>query len=703
MPSKPKTAKQEEIKDNYNPEDLIFALDIGTRTVVGIVGYYEKEIFKVIAAEVYEHKSRAMLDGQIHDINKVAEVVREVKDRLEAVLGLPLTKVAIAAAGRVLKTSQTKLEYEIEQGREITADIVGSMEVDAIQNAQIQLDNELSNEEKGPFYCVGYSVVNYFLNGYVISSLLGHKGKKIGVEVLATFLPHVVVDSLYTVMSRVGLEVAGLTLEPIAAISVTIPKDLRLLNLVLVDIGAGTSDIAITRDGSVVAYGMVPTAGDEITERIAQEYLVDFNTAEKIKISITSKSEVIKYTDILGKKHQINRAQALEVLEPSIELLANSIAEKILDYNQKAPNAVFLIGGGSQIPGLTEKIANRLGINSDRVAVRGRDVIPNIKTKLKKLSGPESITPFGIAMMAHSKKGQDFLSVTVNGEKIQLLNSKKLTVADALILIGFNPDKLIGRTGKSLKFNINGNPMFVKGEHGIAAEITVNNSPASLDSIISVGDNIDVKPAINGKSATKRISDYTVNPNGFTISLNGDVLKLVPKVIVNGEIRNSEAEINDGDDITLNEIIKLGQLAAEFNLNVEDGLLLVNGEPKDKEYVLEENDRITISEKEGNQDNQQRDNIAQAYLQLSDQTVLSEAGAVGTTRDKGFVITVNGDKIKLEDNRQYIFVDVFSYINFDLTSPKGNIVLKLNGRVANFTDNIVSGDEIEIYWEKFRT
>ena len=266
-------------KEITNTEDLIFALDIGTRTVVGIVGVYEKECFKVITAEIYEHKSRAMLDGQIHDINKVADVIGEVKIRLENTLGFTLTRVAIAAAGRVLRTSQVKLEYEVEQGREISAEIVGSLEVDAVQNAQMKLDNEVLDEEKMPFYCVGYSVVNYYLNGYVISSLVGHKGKKIGVDVLATFLPHVVVDSIYTVMDKVGLKVVSLTLEPIAAISVTIPKDLRLLNLVLVDIGAGTSDIAVTKDGSVVAYGMVPLAGDEITEKIAQEFLVDFNTA----------------------------------------------------------------------------------------------------------------------------------------------------------------------------------------------------------------------------------------------------------------------------------------------------------------------------------------------------------------------------------------------------------------------------------------
>lgn len=694
MPNKPKTAKKVEIKENYNQEDLIFALDIGTRTVVGIVGFYENEYFKVIAAEIYEHKSRAMLDGQIHDINKVAEVVGEVKGRLETALGLKLTKVAIAAAGRVLKTSQTKLEYEIEQGREITADIVGSMEVDAIQNAQVLLDNELSADEKIPFYCVGYSVVNYFLNGYVISSLIGHKGKKIGVEVLATFLPHVVVDSLYTVMDKVGLRVAGLTLEPIAAISVTIPKDLRLLNLVLVDIGAGTSDIAITKDGSVVAYGMVPIAGDEITEKIAQEYLVDFNAAEKIKISITSGVESIKYTDILGNKKEVNNVQAMEALQPAIELLANSIADKILDFNQKAPNAVFLIGGGSQIPGLTGKIADRLGIHSDRVAVRGRDVIHNIKTKLKKLSGPESITPFGIAMMAHSSKGQDFLSVTVNGEKIQLLNSKKLTVADALILVGFNPDKLIGRTGKSLKYNYNGKPVFIKGEHGIAAEILVNDSTASLDTNITIGDNITVKAAVNGRNAVKQLKEYIINPNGLKISLNNDILKLAPQVMVNGENKNPYTDINDGDDVAIKEIVTLGQFAAEFNLDVTNNVLTLNGEQKEMDYTLAENDSISCTA---------RDKEPQIPAGAAGESLnLSGIAIENNLKDKGFVITVNGQKIKLNEDKQYIFVDVFSYIDFDLTSPKGNIILKLNGKVANFTDSIMPGDMIEIYWEKFK-
>src|SRR5690606_22252797 len=98
---------------------------------------------------------------------------------------------------------------------------------------------------------------------------------------IATFLPEMVVESLYTVMERAGIEVTYLTLEPIAALNVAIPSELRLLNLALADIGAGTSDIAVTKSGTVIAYDMVPIAGDEVTEAIAHNFLVDFNTAER--------------------------------------------------------------------------------------------------------------------------------------------------------------------------------------------------------------------------------------------------------------------------------------------------------------------------------------------------------------------------------------------------------------------------------------
>ena len=81
---------------------LVFGLDIGTRSIVGTVGYKSGDRFVVVAQRTKEHETRAMLDGQIHDIQKVADTIADVKQQLETAIGRKLTEVCIAAAGRVL-------------------------------------------------------------------------------------------------------------------------------------------------------------------------------------------------------------------------------------------------------------------------------------------------------------------------------------------------------------------------------------------------------------------------------------------------------------------------------------------------------------------------------------------------------------------------------------------------------------------------
>jgi cell division protein FtsA len=705
----PKKVKSGAGATQYDPNEIIFALDIGTRTVVGIVGVQEKDVFKVLAAEVIEHKNRAMMDGQIHDIRQVAEVAGEVRERLVKSTGIPLTRVAIAAAGRVLKTCEVKIERDMEQGREVDSELVSSLEMEAIQKAQLKLDEEIVPEEKTQFYCVGYSVLNYYLNGYVISSLNGHRGKKVGVEILATFLPHIVVDSLYTVMNRIGLEVSSLTLEPIAAINVTIPKDLRLLNLVLVDIGAGTSDIAITKDGSVIAYAMAPIAGDEITEQISQHYLVDFNMAEKIKIALSSPNDTISFTDILGIKHSIRPEEALEVVKPSVDFLAQTIAQKILEYNHKAPNAVFLIGGGSQIQGLTENIAYHLKLPGERVVVRGRELLKNIKYKGRKLTGPECITPLGIAVTAQLQRGQDFLEVTINGNKVRLFNSKRLMVADALILIGYNPGHLIGRSGKSVTFECNGVRKVVRGEYGKAAEIQVNGKPASLETVIGSGDDIFIIPAENGMDAVAKVTDIAGDGREFQVTLNGNRIQAGTRIFINGSQAAADSSIHEGDTVTTSEIATLQGLIkiSEIDTSLYD--IMVNGQEATINYLLKDGDVIECV-RMGHTD-------IRTCLAGDASELVPEAKEVPApvepeimevhgiepewAANGGTCVTVNGKPVVLSgDKAQYIFVDIFNYIQFDLSRPQGTIVLRLNGKQAAFADEIKSGDNIEIFWDK---
>ena len=181
------------------PEPLIFGLDIGTRSIVGTVGYREQERFHVVAMAVKYHDTRSMIDGQIHDIAKVSQDIVEVKQQLEKQLGgRKLHDVCIAAAGRVLKTAIGHGEYEFSENTVITQEYIHSIDLIGVEQAHNEILHELNeSHETTKYFCVGYTVVKYFLNNYEITNLEGHKGTKIAADVLATFLPEEVVDSLY--------------------------------------------------------------------------------------------------------------------------------------------------------------------------------------------------------------------------------------------------------------------------------------------------------------------------------------------------------------------------------------------------------------------------------------------------------------------------------------------------------------------------
>ncbi|TLM97981.1 cell division protein FtsA, partial [bacterium] len=312
--------------------DTIFALDIGTRSVVGVVIQETARGVEILAAESLEHRERSMIDGQIHDVEQVAEAVKKIKAVLEERLGQSLTQVAVAAAGRALRTVRIQIASQADEYREISVEDILRIEMQAVQEAQHQLALDEQEEQDLNYHCVGYSVINYELDGYKIGNLSGQKGKNIGVEIIVTFLPRVVVDSLFAVLQRSGLEMLSLTLEPIAASTVVVPPSMRQLNIALVDIGAGTSDIALTADGAIVGYGMVPTAGDEVTERISQHYLLDFNSAEELKRAAGDRDEV-EFTDVLGVVHRQASGDIIATMEEAVSGLAFQISEKIVYLN----------------------------------------------------------------------------------------------------------------------------------------------------------------------------------------------------------------------------------------------------------------------------------------------------------------------------------------------------------------------------------
>ena len=559
------------------PHGPIFALDIGTRNVIGIVAQPDGDRLVIQAIAMQEHVERSMRDGQIHDIPNAVRAVRAVKQALEQSTGLPLTQVAIAAAGRALQTMRARAKQDVGIDLIIDKERLRSLELNAIQDAVGTLRTEDT-------HCVGYSIVHYYLDGQPLANLEGQRGKVIEVELIATFLPRVVTDSLVAVCHAAGLEVMNLTLEPIAAINAAVPPNMRALNLALIDIGAGTSDIAITQSGTVTAYAMVPAAGDSLTEAIAEAYLLDFMEAERVK-HLLSGDGAITFTDVLGLEHTFAAEAIRQTVRPALDSLVRLIADQIRALNGKPPAAAILIGGGALFPAVGPLLAQALELPENRVAVRGTEMIKRLDDCPPLLQGPLGVTPVGIALAALEAPGFRFLTVYLDGKVVSLEDWGSTKVVDALVAAGYNLQELTPRPGKNVSISINGESRPFPGAPGGHTRILLNGQAATPDSALNDGATIQVlRPQPGEEDAPLRVSDI-VDMRPVRVQINGLHLDFPPLVKVNGQSIMGDRHLHDGDALVIDRAVRA--LMIQAGLTETPSAVLrywFDGEPK--EYLL---------------------------------------------------------------------------------------------------------------------
>lgn len=578
------------------PEPLVFGLDIGTRSIVGTVGFREGKQFNIVAQSVRFHDTRAMLDGQIHDINKIGEEIIEVKENLESQLpGRKLKEVCIAAAGRVLKTAVGKGYYEFSEVTPVNQEYIHSLELIGIEKAHEKMLAENTSEDK--FFCVGYTVIKYYLNGYEIGNLEGHKAHNIAADVLATFLPEEVVDGLYAAVELAGLEVANMTLEPIAAIQLAIPENYRLLNIALVDVGAGTSDISITKDGSITGYGMLPKAGDELTETLIKEYLVDFDTAERLKMMGKGKKS-FNYKDILDVPHKVSSDEVYGKIDSVLEEITEQTAKKIIELNGGKPvSAAFVVGGGGKIPGYTDKLAKHLSLPPERVGLRGEEVLGSVNILVEGVKkDPLLVTPIGICLNFFDQKNR-FIYLTVNGERVKLYDNDKLTVFDAVVAFGLSNDDVFPKRGADLNYTLNGKPRFIRGNTGEPAEIMLNDKEAGMNHLIQAGDKIDITISTTGKAASALLEEVVDLSTSITFIVNDMEIVCPRYASVNGTLESGSYELNDGDKIELLSYYTLSQLMQFMDIETPHEVF-VNGARAGADTKIYENFNVAWIDRE---------------------------------------------------------------------------------------------------------
>ena len=730
-------------------QPYVFGLDIGTRNVVGTVGCKEENEFIVVAQYVMQHETRAMIDGQIHDIGRVGKVIQTVKEELEKQIECPLTEVCIAAAGRVLKTVTTNVEYEYPEETVVTREDIHTLDLLGIEKAQSILKEK--NDTKYKFYCVGYSVVKYYLNDEVYSNIEGHKADIISEDIIVTFLPEDVVDGLYSAVAQAGLAVANMTLEPIAAIDVAIPEAFRMLNIALVDVGAGTSDISVTRDGSIIAYGMIPLAGDELTELIVQHYLVDFKTAERIKLASTTE-EMITYKDIMMIEHTIPAKEVWELTEPVTDKMTTAVAEKIKELNGgQSVSATFVVGGGGKIHGYTEMLAEKLGLPKERVALRGEEVLQEVTFEQPDIEkDPLIVTPIGICLNYYDQKNS-FIMVHLNGERVKMYDNNKLLIMDAALQAGVANEDLFPKRGKEINYTVNGAARVERGLPGESAVITMNGKTASINTKLEPNAEIEIIPSTAGADAVitiEQLEEY--HTSTVTFIVNGKKIVCPRFVEVNGELQPAYYQIKEGDEIETRAYYTVEQVAEFMDVEIDtEKEIIVNNRVVDQNYLVYENFNIewtilSFRTHESDADAQEasegteegadvtealadenadgaaeNENLAQSAETFEQTSEKEEKQENEETKEKAdpetegetvhveepsvhsVEVIINGTPVTLTGKVSYTFVDIFDFYEFDLSASAGRgIITKLNGQNAQYTAELKDGDEIVLAWKE---
>jgi hypothetical protein len=421
-----------------------------------------------------------------------------------------------------------------------------------------------------------------------------------------------------------------------------------------------------------------------------------------------------------------------------VDKITTEVASKIKELNgDKSVSACFVVGGGGKVHGFTEQLAERLGLAQERVALRGEEVLREVTFEQEDIKkDPLLVTPIGICLNYYDQKN-NFIMVRFNGERIKLYDNNRLTIVDAALTAGFPREQLFPKRGMPINFTVNGAARIVRGEAGEPAIVTLNGSPANINTPLEPNCEITIEPSTAGDAATYHVSqleEYTTATISFDV--NGQRITCPKFVEVNGSLEPGSYEIKEGDVIETRNFYTVGQVAEFMDVAIDESRrILVNNREADMDTLVYENFsiewnfsgyRMSVAEPvdSGEAEEAFEEEDAEDSWETDENREPEEAEDAGEALEDGAVdessahsepvqeepdpltvnpciVIVNGAPVTLFGKSQYIFVDIFERITFDLRAGGGRaIVTLLNGREAQYTEALHEGDEIELYWEE---
>lgn len=332
----------------------IVALDIGTENVKALIGRVKDDSIEIIGVGRAHQELADMQAGAIADIAGVVKNCDEALGIAEKMAGVSARGAVIGIAGELVKGTTTTVKFS----RKDATKPLDMTEVERIiklvqQRAEAKAKQQLAWELGGKdveIRLVNSALVGITIDGYSVSNPVGFQGKDVTVQLYTAFAPLIHIGALERTAHELDLDLLAVAAEPFAVARSVIGNDQNLsMSAILMDIGGGTTDIAVINDGGVEGTKMFGIGGRAYTRSVERDLGIDFEKAEMLKLAVES-HKIPEH-----KRKQIHDAlgKTLEVWLSGVELGLQEFTK--LDH---LPNKILLCGGGSSLDMLMDELAS---------------------------------------------------------------------------------------------------------------------------------------------------------------------------------------------------------------------------------------------------------------------------------------------------------------------------------------------------------
>jgi cell division protein FtsA len=391
--------------------DYYLSLDIGTEVVKALVFKVDRENGTGIIKGVGRARQglKDMHSGAVSDIAGVIENCRHAIEAATLMAGIKkVEKSIVGIAGELVKGTTTTVHYErIKPEMRIDfpelKNIIQKVQWKAFDRIRQQLAWETGHNEI-EVKLINAAIVDVRIDGYKITNPLGFQGKDVSISVFNAYAPMVHLGALQTIAEKLKLELLSIAAEPYAVAKSMGVDNIVDFSAIFIDIGGGTTDIALVRNGGMEGTKMFALGGRAFTKRLATELSVSFEEAEAFKI---------RYSEGRLGKDVSEKIEKMFIDDCSVWLSGVELSLSEFSENDLLPNKIFLCGGGSGLPGIKKSLATSAWTKKLPFAkevevsfLQPKDVV-NIFDETKELRDPQDITPMGLANLIIELVGEE--------------------------------------------------------------------------------------------------------------------------------------------------------------------------------------------------------------------------------------------------------------------------------------------------------